>query len=78
MALFLAGMSTVHEVIVASHSGMTVFAMGLISNKCVTSYDTEEFANHQEVMETGKSREKTLQEFVSRMIQHITVFFFDL
>jgi purine-nucleoside phosphorylase len=67
----LTGMSTVHEVIVACHSGMTVFAFSLITNKCVTTYDHEDVANHEEVIEAGKEREDILQAFVSRLVQHI-------
>ncbi|XP_021929389.1 purine nucleoside phosphorylase isoform X2 [Zootermopsis nevadensis] len=65
------GMSTVHEVIVACHSGITVFAFSLITNKCLTTYDDDDVANHEEVMETAKNKEDVLKEFVSRMVQHI-------
>uniref|UniRef100_A0A672LSG1 purine-nucleoside phosphorylase n=1 Tax=Sinocyclocheilus grahami TaxID=75366 RepID=A0A672LSG1_SINGR len=44
------GMSTVHEVIVARHCGMRVFALSLITNKAVMDYDSEEKANHEEVL----------------------------
>lgn len=67
----LAGMSTVHEVVVACHSGMTVFAFSLITNKCVTTYDHEDVTNHEEVIETAKDKEDVLKDFVSRMVQHI-------
>ncbi|PNF27771.1 Purine nucleoside phosphorylase [Cryptotermes secundus] len=65
------GMSTVHEVIVACHSGMTVFAFSLITNKCVTTYDEEVVANHEEVIEAGREREDVLKAFVSNLVQHI-------
>jgi purine-nucleoside phosphorylase len=64
-------MSTVHEVVVACHSGMTVFAFSLITNKCVTTYDHEDVTNHEEVIETAKDKEDVLKDFVSRMVQHI-------
>lgn len=67
----LTGMSTVHEVIVACHSGMTVFAFSLITNKCVTKYDDEDVANHEEVMEAGKNKKDVLMDFVCRMVQYI-------
>ncbi|XP_069701286.1 purine nucleoside phosphorylase [Periplaneta americana] len=65
------GMSTAHEVIVACHSGMTVFAFSLITNECMTTYDREDLPNHEEVVEAGKKKEATLKEFVSRMVLHI-------
>lgn len=36
------GMSTVHEVITARHCDMKVFAFSLITNKCITEYDSNE------------------------------------
>ncbi|XP_069701287.1 purine nucleoside phosphorylase-like [Periplaneta americana] len=65
------GMSTAHEVIVACHSGMTVFAFSLITNVCITTYDCDDVANHEEVIETGRNKEGMLKEFVSRMVLHI-------
>lgn len=37
------------QVVVARHCGMRVFAFSLITNKCITEYDTEAEANHEEV-----------------------------
>jgi purine-nucleoside phosphorylase len=68
----ITGMSTTYEVIVACHSGMTVFAFSLITNKCVTTYDEEVMPNHEEVIQTGKENEEVLKAFVSRIVQHIT------
>ncbi|KAF4525847.1 hypothetical protein B566_EDAN011553 [Ephemera danica] len=64
-------MSTVHEVIVARHSNMKVFGFSLITNECVTEYDTEGEANHQEVIDVGRERGPVLQKLVSRMVAHI-------
>jgi purine-nucleoside phosphorylase len=50
---------------------MTVFAFSLITNQCVTTYDEEGVANHEEVIEAGREREEVLKAFVSRMVQHI-------
>ncbi|MBN3304943.1 PNPH phosphorylase, partial [Amia calva] len=67
------GMSTVHEVIVARHCGMRVFGLSLITNLAVMDYESEQRANHEEVLETGKLRagqlEKLVTSFVSR-IEH--------
>ncbi|KAJ8007540.1 hypothetical protein DPEC_G00095110 [Dallia pectoralis] len=62
------GMSTVHEVIVARHCGMRVFALSLITNKAVMDYDSEEKANHEEVLETGKQRSGQLEKLVSTLV----------
>ncbi|GAB1864113.1 Purine nucleoside phosphorylase [Camponotus japonicus] len=62
------GMSTVHEVITARHCDLTVFAFSLITNQCVTDYENHGEANHEEVMDVGKSRQPLLQEFVSRIV----------
>lgn len=66
-----AGMSTVHEVIVARHSGMRCFALSLISNKSVMDYDSQEKANHEEVLETGRLRAKHLEKLVSCMVARL-------
>uniref|UniRef100_A0A3Q1C4C5 Purine nucleoside phosphorylase n=1 Tax=Amphiprion ocellaris TaxID=80972 RepID=A0A3Q1C4C5_AMPOC len=65
------GMSTVHEVIVARHAGMRCFAMSLISNQSVMDYDSEEKANHEEVLETGQQRAEQLQKLVSTMVARL-------
>uniref|UniRef100_A0A8C9RPH7 Purine nucleoside phosphorylase n=3 Tax=Scleropages formosus TaxID=113540 RepID=A0A8C9RPH7_SCLFO len=65
------GMSTVHEVIVARHCGMRVFALSLITNKAVMDYNSEEKANHEEVLQTGKQRAEQLEKLVSSMVSRI-------
>jgi len=49
-----AGMSTVHEVLVARHAGMRVMACSGITNVAIDQIDTEMDANHEEVLEAGK------------------------
>ena len=68
---YLIGMSVVPEVVVARQGGMKVLAMSLITNLCVMDYDTEEMANHEEVLETGRARANDLQQLVSRIIEKI-------
>lgn len=46
------GMSTVHEVIVARHSGMRVLGVSGISNKCNLGGDA--VTTHEEVLEAGR------------------------
>uniref|UniRef100_A0A8C7D8X0 Purine nucleoside phosphorylase n=1 Tax=Oncorhynchus kisutch TaxID=8019 RepID=A0A8C7D8X0_ONCKI len=61
------GMSTAHEVIAARHCGMRVFALSLITNRAVMDYDSEEKANHEEVLETGQHRAIQLEKLISTM-----------
>lgn len=48
------GMSTVHEVVAARHMGMRVLAFSGITNKAIDHVDSENDANHEEVLEAGK------------------------
>ncbi|KTG38737.1 hypothetical protein cypCar_00044953 [Cyprinus carpio] len=65
------GMSTAHEVIVARHCGMRVFALSLITNKVVSDYNSEKKANHEEVLQTGKQRAEQMERLVSTIITRI-------
>ncbi|XP_028284169.1 purine nucleoside phosphorylase 5b [Parambassis ranga] len=65
------GMSTVHEVIIARHCGMRCFAMSLISNQAVMDYDSQQKANHEEVLETGRQRAEQLEKLVSTMVARL-------
>lgn len=64
-------MSTVHEVIVARHCGMRVFALSLITNLGVTDYDSEEKANHEEVLQAGKQRAEQMERLISSIVNRI-------
>ncbi|KAH0548725.1 purine nucleoside phosphorylase-like isoform X1 [Cotesia glomerata] len=68
------GMSTAHEVIAARHCNLTVFAFSLITNLCVFDYDCHDEANHEEVMDVGKSRQPVLEDFVRRMVRRIKTY----
>ena len=67
----LSGMSTVHEVIVARHCGMRCFALSLISNEAVMEYTSQEKANHEEVLETGRVRAGQMEELVSTIVSRL-------
>ncbi|XP_077444963.1 purine nucleoside phosphorylase 5a [Stigmatopora argus] len=62
------GMSTVHEVIVARHCGLRVFALSLITNQAVMDYDSQEKANHEEVLATAKQRAEQLERLIYTMV----------
>lgn len=62
------GMSTVPEVVVARHCGLRVFGLSLITNKVVTDYDSQEKANHEEVLETTGMRTQDLQRLISNLL----------
>ncbi|XP_072947793.1 purine nucleoside phosphorylase-like isoform X2 [Epargyreus clarus] len=63
------GMSTVHEVITARHCDMNVFALSLITNECVTSYEHDAEANHEEVLDVGRMRQEMLSTYVTRLVE---------
>ncbi|KAJ6636102.1 Purine nucleoside phosphorylase [Pseudolycoriella hygida] len=65
------GMSTVHEVITARHCDITAFAFSIITNKCVTEYESMEEANHDEVVDVGKRRQSILSVLVCKMVTKI-------
>lgn len=66
-------MSTVPEVIVARHCGLTVLSFSLITNQCIFEYDYDGVTNHEGVIETAKLRQKDLNLFVTRLIETISV-----
>ncbi|XP_060766889.1 purine nucleoside phosphorylase 4a [Neoarius graeffei] len=62
------GMSTAPEVLVASHCGMRVFGLSLITNKVVKSYEDSETINHEAVLEVSKMRSEMLQKLITEII----------
>lgn len=67
------GMSTVHEVITARHCDLNVFALSLITNECVTSYENNDEANHEEVLDVGRMRQDILRLFVNKLVERFAV-----
>ncbi|XP_072479219.1 purine nucleoside phosphorylase isoform X1 [Notamacropus eugenii] len=62
------GMSTVPEVIVARHCGIRVFGFSLITNKSVLDYESQEIANHEEVLEAGRLAAEKLEGLVCKLV----------
>ena len=71
MGIDAVGMSTVHEVIVATHSGIKVMGFSLITNKVVTDYEKDEEANHAEVLEAAAQRAKDFEQLIQECIRCI-------
>jgi len=65
------GMSTVHEVVTARHCDITAFAFSIITNKCVTEYESMEEACHAEVVDVGTRRQAILSQLVYKMVKKI-------
>ena len=61
-------MSTIPEVLVARHCGISVFSFSLITNECILEEDADEMANHEEVIATANQRQDQLKSFVAKMI----------
>jgi len=62
------GMSTIPEVLVASHCGLRVFSFSLITNECVIEGETGNAPHHEDVIAAAKSKQDDLRTFVSRVI----------
>lgn len=71
MGIDAVGMSTIPEVIAARHCGIRCFAFSLITNICITDYDSKDEANHEEVQETAAMRQKDLQRFIINLVPAI-------
>lgn len=65
------GMSTAHEVTVAHHCGLKVVGFSLITNKCIADYETDQKANHQEVLEAAQKRAKDFEKLIETMIEKL-------
>lgn len=63
------GMSTVPEVIVAIHSGMRVFGISVITDKCVP--DALEKADVEKILKVARDAEPKLTRIMSRLIKEM-------
>uniref|UniRef100_A0A8C6WUP2 purine-nucleoside phosphorylase n=1 Tax=Neogobius melanostomus TaxID=47308 RepID=A0A8C6WUP2_9GOBI len=67
------GMSTAPEVVVATHCGLRVFGLSLITNKVVKSYDDPEAVDHEAVLAVGRRRAQTLQSLVMELVSRLDI-----
>jgi len=64
------GMSTVPEVIVATHEGMRTVGISIITDQCLP--DALEPANIERIIETARRAEPSLTRLISRMVERIS------
>lgn len=65
------GMSTAHEALVACYCGLNVFGLSLITNSAVLEYDSQNFPNHEEVIENANKTSKLLESLIGEFISKI-------
>ncbi len=65
------GMSTVHETVVAVHAGMRVLGISTITNIAVDRLGAEEEADHEEVLETGRTVAPRLAALIKGILQRL-------
>lgn len=65
------GMSTIPEVLAASHCGMKVIVLSLITNKVVMPGDDGPAASHQEVLEAVEQRATQMQDLVKQVVHDL-------
>ncbi|CAF5161210.1 unnamed protein product, partial [Rotaria magnacalcarata] len=58
------GMSIVHEVTLAAHCGFRILGLALITNKCLSEYDSTVEAVHEEVIRISELKANELQQLV--------------
>jgi purine-nucleoside phosphorylase len=61
-------MSTIPEVLVARHCGVSVFAFSLITNECIFEEESEKPPDHEEVIAIANERQVQLRAFVAKMV----------
>lgn len=66
---FFLGMSTIPEVLVARHCGMSVFGFSFITNRCINSYDECEEPNHGNILDVVNAKAHKIKEFVQKFVE---------
>ena len=69
MGADVVGMSTVPEVIVASHAGMRTVGISIITDQCLP--DALEPANIERIIDTAKRAEPSLTRLIARLVEHL-------
>lgn len=64
-------MSTVHEVTLAAHCGLRSLGMALITNKCLTDYNTTYEAGHEDVIRISELKANELQQLIFDFVKAI-------
>lgn len=59
------------QVITARHCDIKAFAFSIITNKCITNYESKDEPGHEEVVEAGKKKQYVLAELVRRLVVDI-------
>lgn len=67
------GASTAHEALVASYCGLEVLSLALITNKAVMEEDSEESANHVEVVQVANEKAKIMEMLVKNFITRFEI-----
>jgi len=69
MGADVVGMSTVPETLTAQHLGMNILAFSLVTNECVTEFDSSVTANCEEVLQTGKDMAKICEKYILTIVK---------
>ncbi|XP_048879860.1 purine nucleoside phosphorylase 4a [Brienomyrus brachyistius] len=65
------GMSTVPEVLIASHCGMKVFGLSLITNKVAMDYEDQQVVTQEEVLAVSRKKSHTLQTIIMELVAQL-------
>ena len=58
------GMSVVHEVTLGAHCGLRILGLALITNKCLSEYDSTVEAAHEDVIRISELKANELQQLI--------------